>query len=102
MDNQAHICEQLGKANTFFVEFYDGFSHYNFKSNETENGYQVDEEVLRRKIWESTVGIQPTVFQVLLGCSDLSPQDFASHTCPILSTRFQWTKPGVRRSLVEK
>ena len=23
-------------------------------------------------------------------------------TCPILSTRFQWTKPGVRRSLVEK
>ena len=25
-----------------------------------------------------------------------------SHTCPILSTRFQWTKPGVRRSLVEK
>lgn len=35
MDNQAHICEQLGKANTFFVEFYDGFSHYNFKSNET-------------------------------------------------------------------
>ena len=50
MDNQAHICEQLGKANTFFVEFYDGFSHYNFKSNETENGYQVDEEVLRRKI----------------------------------------------------
>ena len=24
------------------------------------------------------------------------------HTCPILSTRFQWTKPGVRRSLVEK
>ena len=25
-----------------------------------------------------------------------------SHTCPILSSRFQWTKPGVRRSLVEK
>ena len=24
------------------------------------------------------------------------------HTCPILSTRFQWTKPGVRQSLVEK
>ena len=24
------------------------------------------------------------------------------HTCPILSTRFQWTKRGVRRSLVEK
>ena len=24
------------------------------------------------------------------------------HTCPILSTRFQWTKPGARRSLVEK
>ena len=39
MDNQAHICEQLGKANTFFVEFYNGFSDYNFKSNETENGY---------------------------------------------------------------
>ena len=39
MDNQAHICEQLGKANTFFVEFYNSFSHHNFKSNETENGY---------------------------------------------------------------
>ena len=25
MDNQAHICEQLGKANTFLVDFYDGF-----------------------------------------------------------------------------
>lgn len=64
MDNQAHICEQLGKANTFFVECYDGFSHYNFKSNETENGYyKVHEEVLRRKNCESTVGIQPTVFR---------------------------------------
>ena len=25
-----------------------------------------------------------------------------SHTCPILSIRFQWTKPGVQWSLVEK
>lgn len=39
MDNQAHICEQLGEANTFFVEFYNGFSYYDTKSNETENGY---------------------------------------------------------------
>ena len=36
---------------------------------------------------------------------ELAPSAFHfknQHTCPILSTRFQWTKPGVRRSLVEK
>ena len=41
-----------------------------------------------------------------LGLRKLYPHplthNWSPHTCPILSTRFQWTKPGVRRSLVEK
>ena len=32
---------------------------------------------------------------IFVGCS-------VTHTCPILSIRFQWTKPGVQWSLVEK
>ena len=35
-------------------------------------------------------------------CQSWFSMAYLFHTCPILSTRFQWKKPGVQRSLVIK